>query len=250
MRLLTEQGGRYTYLPAISPYSSGVSACEGYEVVWVNLRRPMRLADGIGRAAKVAREMAGAPRAVCAFALRNPARLTMDDFAVFNARYRDLLDANGILPVDAENPIARTNVVPTVGTPSESVVHGFGVLRPVNGPRPRSFVVAGAAELRNQELHEDAVVSPGDTSPAGLAAKAAAVLDEMERRLDGLGATWEEVTAVNVYTDLDLAAIKHQVLERLAGTAVHGLRWFPSRPPVAGLDFEMDVRGVREERVL
>jgi len=25
------------------------------------------------------------------------------------------------------------------------------------------------------------------------------------------------------------------------------VRWFPSRPPIAGLEFEMDVRGVARE---
>jgi len=29
--------------------------------------------------------------------------------------------------------------------------------------------------------------------------------------------------------------------------ALHGVRWFPSRPPVVGLDYEMDLRGVARE---
>jgi hypothetical protein len=36
----------------------------------------------------------------------------------------------------------------------------------------------------------------------------------------------------------------------MGASAVHGLHWFYSRPPIVGLEFEMDLRGVRrEERV-
>ena len=250
MELQTHDNGRYAYLPAIAPYSSGVVATEGHELVWATLRRPMGLAGGIRHAAEVACEEAGAADAVCAFALRNTATLTLEDFAAFNVRYRELLDHNGILAVGAENPVARTNVVPVVAQPAETVVYGFGFSRPTANADARTFIAAGAAEIRNQELSEDAIVRPGDTSPAGLAAKAAEVLDEMEQRMAGLGASWEEVTAVDVYTQHDVVGLKDQLLERLQAGAIHGLRWFPSTPPIAGLDFEMDVRGVRSEIVL
>ena len=250
MDLQTHDNGRYAYLPAIAPYSSGVVATERHELVWVTLRRPLGLASGIRRAAKVAREQAGAVDAVCAFALRSTVPLTLDGFAALNARYRELLDDNGVLAVDAQNPVARTNVVPTVAQPPETVVYGFGFSRPATSVQARTFITAGAAEIRNQKLSQDAIVRPGDTSPAGLAAKAAEVLDEMERRMAGLGARWDEVTAVDVYTRHDVVGLKDQLLERLREGAIHGLRWFPSSPPIAGLDFEMDVRGVRNEIVL
>jgi hypothetical protein len=32
--------------------------------------------------------------------------------------------------------------------------------------------------------------------------------------------------------------------------AIHGVRWFPSRPPIQGLEYEMDLRGVFREIVL
>ena len=34
------------------------------------------------------------------------------------------------------------------------------------------------------------------------------------------------------------------------GAAVAGLTWYYARPPVVGLDYEMDVRGVPVERVV
>ena len=36
----------------------------------------------------------------------------------------------------------------------------------------------------------------------------------------------------------------------LLGAAVAGLTWYYARPPVQGLDYEMDVRGVPTERVI
>ena len=35
--------------------------------------------------------------------------------------------------------------------------------------------------------------------------------------------------------------------DRVRHAAIHGVRWFPSRPPVIGLEYEMDLRGVARE---
>jgi len=40
------------------------------------------------------------------------------------------------------------------------------------------------------------------------------------------------------------------VLLPAGATAIHGVRWFPSRPPVVGLEYEMDLRGVVREVLL
>mgnify|MGYP004357002167 FL=1 len=36
-------------------------------------------------------------------------------------------------------------------------------------------------------------------------------------------------------------------LPHMAGDEVHGVRWYLSRPPIIGLDFEMDLRGYRQK---
>jgi hypothetical protein len=247
MELQTHANGHYSFLPGKLPYSLGVVAGDGYELVWVTLRRPLPLAEGIGRAAAAATEQSGAASAVCALALRNPAPLSLEEFASFNRSYRALLDEYGVVPLEAENPVARTNVVPVTPAPQESVVYGFGYSRPVDGPAPRTFIAAGAAEIRNQARNKGLIVRPGDVSSEGLGEKAAAVLDEVEHRIGRLGATWGEVNALNVYTRHELTSVRGQVLERLGEGAIHGIRWFPSTPPVEGLELEIDVRGVRTE---
>ena len=40
-------------------------------------------------------------------------------------------------------------------------------------------------------------------------------------------------------------------IESAAGAAaIHGVHWYPSRPPIRGLDYEMDMRGVARELAL
>ena len=61
-------------------------------------------------------------------------------------------------------------------------------------------------------------------------------------RLSGLGMEWKDVTDVNVYTAAEngdwLAA---ELLPHMGEDAAHGIRWYlSSRPPIIGLDFEMD----------
>lgn len=249
MDLQEHTTGQFRFLPAIPPYSAGVVATAGNEIVWVVYRRPMRLRAGIERAAEIAVADGSGADAVCSFALRNPAPLDVEGFATFNDSYREILVACDILHA-GPNPLSRTNVVPARTAPAEPVVYAFGYSRPSRTDLPRvSFVTAGAGELREQTLDPAAIVRPGDTSPDGLQEKASVVMDEMERRVMALGATWDDVTAVDVYTTHDLTVLHPLLLDRLGDGAVHGLRWFPSTPPLAGLDFEMDVRGVQVELV-
>ena len=41
-----------------------------------------------------------------------------------------------------------------------------------------------------------------------------------------------------------------EILRPAGAAAIHGVRWFPSRPPILGLEFEVDLRGVLRELVL
>ena len=78
--------------------------------------------------------------------------------------------------------------------------------------------------------------------------KAARVMEIMMERLSGLGMAWKDVTDVNVYTSAEngdwLAA---ELLPHMGEDEVHGVRWYLSRPPIIGLDFEMDLRGYRQK---
>ena len=110
--------------------------------------------------------------------------------------------------------------------------------------------MAGSGEVpEGRANYRDHIVAPGDTSPAGLTTKARYVLSEMEARMAALGYTWADATAAQVYTVHDLHPfLAGEIVTR--GAARLGLTWHYCRPPIVGLDYEMDCRGVGREMVV
>jgi len=60
----------------------------------------------------------------------------------------------------------------------------------------------------------------------------------------------ERATAIDVYTAQPIHDYLDDILRPAGPAAIHGVRWFPSRPPIQGLEFEVDLRGVARELVL
>ena len=236
--------GHYRFLPGIAPYSSGVVAMPGHQVVHVTLRAPVPWRDGFALIDRHLGEERRPRAALCAIALRSPKPFTFEGFAEFNAGYRAQLEAWGLL-VDGANPIARTNVAPLVAAPAEPSLHAFAYTVPQPAPRP-TFVVAGSGEV--VELAAERIVRRGETSPDAIREKAAFVMSVMQSRLRGLGAAWSDVTTIDVYTPHPIEPFARDVLLGVAGpAAIHGVRWYPSHPPIIGLEYEMDMRGVARE---
>src|SRR5215468_8145933 len=231
--------GNYRFLPGIAPFSSGAAAASGYQVVHATLRAPIPWRDGFGLIDRHLRAE-GRPRAaLCAIELRSPAPFSFDGFDTFNAGYQGLL-AEWKLHVDGENPIARTNVAPVTDAPREPSLYAFSYTVPGATQRP-TFIVAGAGEMRERGVGTDGIVRHGETSAAAMREKAAHVMGIMQARLQGLGGTWSEVTAIDIYTPQPIDSFLIDTVLAPAGTAaIHGVRWFPSRPPIIGLEYEMD----------
>ncbi len=114
----------------------------------------------------------------------------------------------------------------------------------------RTFVISGGAEAREgQGSYRERIVRFGDTSPDGLREKARQTVGEMERRLVAFGLSWKQSTATQVYTVHDFHPFfADEIVAR--GAARSGLTWHFNRPPVIGIEFEMDVRGVAREFVV
>jgi len=56
------------------------------------------------------------------------------------------------------------------------------------------------------------------------------------------------VTAIDIYTAHPVEPLLPEIiLGRAEIAAAHGVRWFYSRPPIEGIEYEMDLRGVRTE---
>jgi hypothetical protein len=240
--------GGYRYLPGVMQYSAGVAALPGHEIVRVRFRRPVALAAGFERIAALI-EAAGRPlTAFCACELRSPAPFSEDGFRRFNEAYVGRLETWGVYR-DGVNPVARSNVCPEIDPPAEPSFHAFCFTTTAT-PAAASFAVAGSGEVpEGKPSYRDHIVRPGDTSPDGLRQKARFVLGEMERRMAALGVGWADTTAVQVYTVFDLFPfLADEIVAR--GAATHGLTWHFDRPPIVGLDYEMDCRGVAIERVV
>jgi hypothetical protein len=247
MSLVDHPAGDYRFLPGIAPYSCGVVAQPGFEIVQVTLSRPIPYLDGFKRITHFLANQGRERAALCAVSLRSPRPYSFAGFAEFNALYAAVLKHWGLF-VDGVNPVARTNVAPVVAAPRESVLYAFSFTRPCAADLPATFVVAGAGELPEGKLARPDIVSVGDTSAAALVTKARFVMDLMESRLHGLGVDWLAVSEINVYTAHSLAPLLPDiVLWRAGAAAIHGAHWHYSRPPIEEIEYEMDVRGVRTE---
>jgi hypothetical protein len=236
MELLDNPQGNYRFLTGISPYSAGVVAQTGYEIVRVSLHTPIPYEQGFQLIDHYLK------------ALGRPQALSFPGFIDFNVGYRAQLAKRELLLGDY-NPVARTNVAPAIQPPSAPALYAFCYTAPVSGKAPPTFVVAGAGDLRDQaELSPAAVVRPGESSTHALIDKAHAVMRVMQERLDGLTMTWGRVTRINLYTTHPIQPLLATVIHPQIGLAArHGVHWFYSHPPIADLAFEMDLRGVRQE---
>ena len=245
--LIRHPAGQYRFLAGVEAFSAGAVAEPGHEIVHATLQAGVPYREGFERIDRHLRE-AGRPRAaLCAIELRSPAPFTFDGFAEFNRGYRAILETWGVL-VDGVNPIARTNVAPVVGGPREPSLFAFSYTVPSDAAGASTFVVAGSGEMREGVRGPEAIVRRGDTSPAGMADKVAHVMATQAARLAALGGQWTDVTAVDVYTAHPIFPfLASGVLAHLGPAARHGVHWHLSRPPIEGLEYEMDMRGVRRE---
>ena len=240
--------GHYHFLKGIDPYSCGVIADPGYEIVHVVLEDPLPWRQGFERVDAHLREIGRDRSALCGMELRSPEPFTMQGFIQFNQTYCAVLKEWDLYIGDL-NPVARTNVAPLFDPPAAPVLHGFSCIVPAPAATRPTLVVAGAGEVvRGGALKEENILRCGETSTEAMREKAAYVIDVMEERLRGLGGTWDLINAVDVYTIHPLdGLVEDVVLSRLGPAGRHGIRWFKTRPPVRDIEFEMDMRGVRQE---
>jgi hypothetical protein len=241
--LISFPDGGFAFLEGVFPYSQGVVALPGFAIERARFARPVPVAEGFARIAEHLARLGRPKTAFCACELRSTRPFTFAGFAEFNVGYVAVLEDWGLYR-DGLNPVARSNVAPVLDPPAVPSFHAFCYAVPASDAGP-TFVVAGSAEWPEGGAFPEDIVARGDTSEAGIAMKAAWVLDTTEARMRGLGGFgWKDATVVQVYTALRFP------VEQVARRAGHTLVWNYSRPPIEGLEFEMDARCVRTERVL
>ncbi len=239
--------GGYRFLTHAFQYSGGVAAEPGFRIERARFARPVPLAEGFDAIEAHLNRLGRPPFAFCACELRSPAQFTDAGFVAFNRHYVQRLERWGIFR-DEVNPVARSNVCPEIEPPATPSFHAFSYTVPSNGDAAPSFVCAGSGEA-HYGGGSYTVIRLGDQSPDGMREKAHFVHAEMERRMTALGFGWADVTATQVYTVYDIHPfLADEIVRR--GAAGAGLTWHYARPPVQGLDYEMDVRGLARELVV
>ncbi len=238
----------YRFIPGPFQYSAGVAAKPGFAMHRIRFAKPVPLVEGFRR---IEAFMTGEGLPFTAFAaceLRSPAPFTDAGFTAFNRAYVGTLERWGIFR-NEENPVARTNVCPEMHKPDGPSFHAFSLAVPA-ADAAASFVIAGGGESKEGPgSYRDRTVRYGDTSTDGMRDKIAHVMATMERRMAAVGADWAATTATQIYTVFDIYPhLADGIVARGAGQ--HGVDWHFCRPPVIGLDYEMDCRGVQTERVL
>jgi hypothetical protein len=242
------RAGGHRFIPAVFQYSGGVAAEPGFRIERIQFRRPVPLASGFQRVEAIIESRGRPLTAFCACELRSPLPFSDEGFREFNQLYVQTLTRWGIYD-GRINPVARSNVCPEIAPPAEPALHAFAFTVPANDRTP-TFVVAGSGEAREGgATYRERTVRYGETSADAIREKALFVLGEMERRLALLGQSWNTTTATQVYTVHDLYPFFADEIVR-RGAAPAGLTWHLCRPPVRGLEYEMDCRGVAVEHFL
>jgi hypothetical protein len=245
------EAGGYRYVRGPFQYSGGVAAQPGFAIERVRFARPRPIAEGFA-AIEAHLTALGRPfTSFCACELRSPAPFDDAGFIAFNRVYVGTLERWGIFK-DDENPVARSNVCPELDPPGEPVFQAFCYTVPDAAPNDdvKSFVIAGSGEAEEGPGdYAERIVRLGETSADAMTDKARHVLDTMEARMAALGLGWADAGTTQVYTIYDLHPfLASEIIGR--GAASSGLTWYYARPPVTGLDYEMDVRNVPVEKII
>jgi hypothetical protein len=238
----------YRYIPGPFQYSAGVAALRGFAIERVRFAAPVPLDAGFARIERYLGHARLPLTAFCACELRSPAPFDDEGFRAFNRAYVGTLERWGIFRNEA-NPVARSNVCPEIEPPPVPSFHAFSFV--VSSlASANTFVIAGSGEAEEGSgPYATRTVRFGETSPDAMREKAIFVLSQMESRMQALNATWRETTDVQVYTVHDIHPFLGEEIVR-RGAARQGVTWHFNRPPVSGLEYEMDCRSTQGERVI
>ncbi|MEO4042385.1 hypothetical protein AAFN47_12345 [Hoeflea sp. CAU 1731] len=241
------QAGGYAYVPGVFQYSAGVSALPGFRIDRVRFDKVAPMKEGFALIAEFLKSGNRPLTAFCACEMRSPEPFTEKSFGTFNRDYSKTLIEWGIMTGE-DNPVARSNVCPEIDPPSEPGFHAFCYTVPDDTPSP-TFTIAGSGEApEGKGNYQDHIVRRGEVDADGLREKAHWVMGEMERRMSHFDAGWKDTTAAQLYTVYDIHPFFEELVNR--GAVRNGLTWHYNRPPVVELDYEMDCRRIRHERVI
>jgi len=242
--MIPRPDGGFRFLPGGPVFAGGAVAERGFAIVHALLSRWLPLEQGYALVERHL-EAAGRPmQALCGMQLRLPRQLSPQEFIAFNAPYVDRLQRWAVLH-EKLNPVSRTNVSPSAGAPAEPSLHAFSYTVPYAGTM-KTFTMSGMTERGPG----GSIVAEGDDSPAGMQRKLGFVVGAVTERIAELGFQWNDATHVELYTAAEIAGAFDAMAVQASGALPRGIRWHRGRPPVVGLELELEARAVlREEAV-
>ena len=225
-----------------------MSAAEpGYAVERVTFRDPIPLERGFERVEAII-EARGRPlTAFCACELRSPAPFTDAGFRGFNELYVATLARWGIYDAATKSTPSRaaTSVPRWTRRPSRRSTPSPSRWQPMHARRP-SWSPAAAKRREGGASYRERTVRYGETSADGNARKSRLRPGRDGAPPEAARLRWADTTATQVYTVHELHPfLADEIVRR--GAARGGLTWHFCRPPVQGLEYEMDCRGVAGE---
>lgn len=246
--LLDNPAGNYRFVRGTDPFASAVRAHPGYAIVRAAFHPFVSLDTGYAHVERHLGEQNRAITALCGMQLRIPRPLSREGFGEFNRPYIERLRGWG-LEVDGANPVTRTNVAYELQPVASPMLASFFYTIP-SSVAASTWVMAGVPEFESREGSVK-IVAPGDITSEGLRQKTQCVVDVLGDRIRELEASWTDATTVNLYTVHDLHALMPSVLSPALGAAVQaGITWHYARPPVTGLELEIDAWSVAREEII
>src|SRR5260370_34736561 len=158
--LFSNTRGGFSFLRGGSASSAGVVAAPGFTIEHVRLSSAIPLMAGFAVVGAHLRAAGRARASLCAIALRSPEPVSFAGFREFNAVYSGVLKSWDLM-VDGMNPVARTNVAPVAGAPSEPSLYSFAYAAPAESASA-TFVVSGAGEMPEGSAGPEDVVRRGE----------------------------------------------------------------------------------------
>lgn len=242
--LMLRPDGGFRFLPGSPVFAGGAVAEPGFAIVHALLSRWLPLDQGYELVERHLQSTGRPMQALCGMQLRLPRQLSIEEFTAFNAPYVARLEQWGVVQ-DRANPVSRTNVSPAEAAPGEASLHAFTYTIPYSG-KARTFTMSGMTERGPG----GSIVAQGDASPEGMRSKLAYVLGSVSDRLAELGFGWRDATHVEMYSGVEIPGALGALAARASGALPRGVRWYYGRPPVTGLEVELEARAVLREEVV
>jgi len=246
--LVENFAGSYTFIRGIGPFSAAATARSGYAIVHATFKPFVPLATGYDRIEKYLGKFQRPINALCGIQLRIQRPLSREGFDEFNRPYIEKLRSWG-LEVEGANPVTRTNVALDENPIAEPMIASFFYTVPSTGAAP-TWVVSGVPEIASRD-GTIRIVAPNNVTPDGLRQKTQCILEVIAHHIAELHASWAQATTINLYTIHDLhPTITSLVVPAIGAASGVGITWHHARPPVSGLEIEIDAWAVEREEII